>query len=102
LQEDVREAACRRPDVQAFAAGDGDRERIQGVRELHAAASDVGVIRREQGDLGVVRHGRAGFGHRPAADHDLGGKNQRPCPLAGGGQSALHDELIEANPSQCP
>ena len=48
LQQHVGEAAGRGADVERLAAGDGDAEGVERVRELQAAAADVGVVRREQ------------------------------------------------------
>ena len=41
LEKDVREAACRRPHVEAVATGDIDAERLERVRELDAPSRDV-------------------------------------------------------------
>src|SRR5262245_64031753 len=41
LEEDVRKASCRRPDVETVASGRVDPECVEPVRELLAPAGDV-------------------------------------------------------------
>jgi hypothetical protein len=65
------------------------------VRQLDAAASDIGVIRRDEIDLGIVGDSGTRFGHRAAADGDLSRQNQRARPLTRGSEASVDDELVE-------
>ena len=47
LQQDVGEPAGRGADVEALAPVDGDAEGVERVRELQAAAADVGMVGRD-------------------------------------------------------
>jgi hypothetical protein len=55
---------------------------IEGVRELQAAAADVGMIRRDQLDVRVGVDRGPGLGRRLPGDEDLVRKDQRPRALA--------------------
>ena len=62
LQQHVGEAASRRADVERVPAGDVDAERLERVGQLQAAAADIRMIRRRQGDLGILGDGEARLG----------------------------------------
>src|SRR5438270_241251 len=70
LEQAVREAARRRPDVDAHAPLDREGEVIEGVDELLAAPADVGRSAAEV-DVGVARNQGASLVDPLAVDHDL-------------------------------
>ena len=86
LQHDVGEAAGGGADVEALATLDGDLKGVQCVSELQSAAADVGVIGRDERDVGGVVHGRARLGDRLPVHRHLAGEDQRPRPFSRGRQ----------------
>ena len=66
LEQDVGEAASRRADVERLASGDVDAEGVERVRQLEPAAADIGMVGRDERDVGVGVDRRA-RPSRPAA-----------------------------------
>ena len=91
LQQDVGEAAGGGADIERAAALDVDVERVERVRELDAAAADVGMVGRGQLDAASLADRRAGFRHDVAVDAHLAGENQRARPFARRRQPALDE-----------
>ena len=71
------------------------REDVEGVRELDAAAADVGVVGDDELDARIGSDRGAGLGHDLAVHRDLPGQNQRARPLARRGEAAIDEEEIQ-------
>jgi hypothetical protein len=97
FEKDVREAPGGGTDVERLATFNGDVERVEGVRQLHAAATDIRVIGREETEVGGGVDLRAGFRFDLAVNKDLSRQNQRSCALSRRREAPFHDELIQAN-----
>jgi hypothetical protein len=102
LEHAVGEAAGGGSDVGAGQALDGDVPGGEGGLELEAAAGDVTeVVAQHADDGGVVDEG-AGLGGLSAffeallVDQDAAGEDERLRALAGGGEGAVYEELVEA------
>ncbi len=79
----------------ASASSHVDAERVERVRELEAAAADVGMIRRDQRDGRVGGDRCARLGGRLTVDADLPGEDQRSRPLARSGEPAFDEQRVE-------
>ena len=64
LQEHVGKAAGRGADVERLATVHRDAKRIECVRQLDSAATDIGMVRLLERDFRIFGHRRAGFLHR--------------------------------------
>src|SRR5262249_2806290 len=84
-------------NVQRVAPVDEDAERIEGVRELDAAAPDVGMIRDDQRDVRIRIDLHARFDLRLAINADLAGQYQRVRALARRGQALFDEEVMHTN-----
>ena len=96
LEHAVSEAAGGGADVGAGEALDGDVPGGEGGFELEAAAGDVAEVVAEHADDGVGGDGGAGFVDALLVDEDAAGEDQGLGALAGGGQGAVYEELVEA------
>ena len=70
------------PISSARSVPDVEAEHVERMRELDAAAADVGMVGRAEHDLRVGRDRRTGLGHDLAIDPDVTGEDQRARPLA--------------------
>ena len=75
LQQHVGEAAGRRSDVERPSSFDGNPEHVQRVRQLEAAAADVGMVGRGQFDQRDAAIWCAGLRHHLPVDADLSGED---------------------------
>jgi hypothetical protein len=94
LQQRIGETTRRCADVQALAPTDLDVKRIEGVRELEAAATGIRVVWCDERDHSLVVDGGAGFRRRAIVNRDLTRKDERACPFARRRKSAFDDELV--------
>jgi len=97
LEKHVGEAARGRADVERLTAFDVDVERIEGVRQLHAAAADIRVIGRDESEVGGGIDLRAGFRFGLPVDNDLSRQDQRSRTLSRRRKASFNDELIQTN-----
>ena len=74
-QQHIGEAAGRSADVERAAARDIDLEAVKRMRKLDASAADIGMIGRDQFDLGSLPHERACFRHRLTVHSHLSREN---------------------------
>ena len=81
-QQHVGEAAGRSADIERAAAGDIDPEAVKGVRKLDASAADIGMVGRDQFDLGSLSHERACFRHRLTVHSHVARENHRAGALS--------------------
>jgi hypothetical membrane protein len=95
LQQDVREAAGRRTDVDGDLAGDVEPERVEGARQLVAAPRHV-LRTRVDGELRILGHRRRGTVRAATVDPHHAGEDQGLGALAARGEFTLHQELVEA------
>ncbi len=95
-QQHVGEASGRGADVQRLTAVHGDGKDVERVYQLERATADVRMIRLSHLQFGVVTHQVSGLGWgRGSGQADVAGQNQRPGPLARGGQPTLHEQRVE-------
>ena len=66
------------------------------MRELHAAASDVRVVRFNERDLRVGSYWMAGLRDGRAVHADLAREDHRARALARRGEPAFHEDDVEA------
>ena len=74
-----------------YLAWDHALQRKVAVKEYMPAA----MVGRIQGDRRTGGHGGAGLGRRLTVDSHLPGQDQRPRPLARGGQPAFDDHRVQ-------
>ena len=98
LQQAVGEPAGRGADVEAAAAGDVERQRVERVRQLDPAARD---IRRRcvDLDLHVIGHQLSRFGcpRAPGTEMHVPGEHRRGGTRAGRKQATLRQQAVEAD-----
>ena len=96
LEEAVGEAAGGGPDVEGDQALDGKAEGIEGAPEFEAAPADIGVLFAPDPDLRIGGDQASRLVHRPVADQDRPGEDQRLRPLPALRQAPRDEQLIEA------
>ena len=96
LEEAVGEAAGGGSDVGAGEAFDGDVPGGEGGFEFEAAAGDVAEVVAEEADGGGVGDAGTGFVVALLVDEDAAGEDHGLGALAGGGEVAVYEELVEA------
>ena len=96
LEHAVGEAAGGGSDVGAGEAGEGEVPGGEGGFELEAAAGDVAEVVAEEADGDGVVDGGARFVDALLVDQDAAGEDERLRTLAGGGEGAVYEELVEA------
>ena len=77
FQEDVGESSRGRADVERLAAFDEDAERVECMRQLDAATTDIRMVRLLQGHLGIVGDLLTRFLGRLAVDEHDAREHQR-------------------------
>jgi hypothetical protein len=95
LEHAVGEAAGGGADVGAGEAFDGDVPGGEGGFELEAAAGDVAKVVAEEADGGIIGNRSAGFVDALLVDQDAAGDDHGLGTLAGGGEGAVNEELVE-------
>jgi hypothetical protein len=95
LEHAVGEAAGGGSDVGAGEAFDGDVPRCERGFELEAAAGDVAEVVAEEADDDGVVDGGARLVDALVVDQDAAGEDERLRTLAGGGEGAVYEELVE-------
>jgi hypothetical protein len=96
LEHAVGETAGGGSYVGAGEAFDGDVPGGEGGFELEAAAGDVAQVVAEETDGGVVGYGGAGLVDALLVDEDAACDDHGLGALAGGGEVAVYEELVEA------
>ena len=96
-EQHVSEAAGRRAHVQRLTVPDVDAEDVERVRQLDAAATDVGVIGCEQRHFRIGGHRRAGLRLRLAVDPDLPGEDQRSGALARRREASIDQQQVKTD-----
>ena len=67
------------------------------MRQLHAAAPDVGMIRGETAHLSNASARCACFACRLTVDANVAGQNERARPFARRGEPAIHEQRVETD-----
>ena len=101
LKHAVCEAAGGGSDVGAGEACDGDGPGGEGRLQLESAAADVAEVVAEHTDDGVLGDGGARFVDPLLVDEDATGEDQSLGALAGGGEGAVNEELVETEFHRC-
>ena len=96
LEHAVGEATGGGTDVGAGETLDGDGPGGEGGFELEASAGDVAEVVAEEADDGGVGDGDAGLVDSLVVDEDTAGEDEGLGTLAGGGEGAVYEELVEA------
>jgi hypothetical protein len=78
-----------------------DPKVVEGMRQFHAAAADVGMIGRRDVDPRIRGNGRPGLRDRPIVYRHLPGHDQGARPLARGSQPTLDQRDVQAD-LPCP
>ncbi len=99
LQQAVGEAARRGADVERLAPRDVDRQRVERVGELDAAARDE-LGRSVDAELDVVLHKlpRLGRSGAPGTEVHLACEHRRGGPRTRGEQPTVRQQAVEADP----
>ncbi len=96
LQQAVGEAACRRADVERAPSRHLEPRCVERIRELDAAARDVGVALLDDEELLGIDHLTRLLGATaPAAQHHLARHHRRRGPCAGWEQPALGQQGVQ-------
>ena len=94
-EEHVCEPSRRGAEVETDPPLRLDREMGQAEVQLHAPARDPGMLRLLDGDLGILRHSRAGLDPLVASDRNPAREDERPGPRPRFRKSALHEDDVE-------
>ncbi len=100
LEQDVGEAAGRRPDVDRDRPGRVDGEMRQRVRELDAAARNPGVVEPADFERDVVADRMAGLVEAAIARPDAAGEDERLRARARFDEPARNQRGIQALPGR--
>jgi len=95
LEQAIGEAAVGGAEVEADLSGGIDSEIVKGPFEFEAATGDVFLNTAVNFDSDVVRYGVAGLGDGGAVNQDFAGEDHGLSFLAGGGEVASDDQLIQ-------